>query len=221
VKPLESRARFAVIVLVAIAVVDAFAVWVDWDRYDLLDRIVNNGSFTIGEADTSDSRNAAVGVLQLALLGLGALGFILWFVRAYANVSALGSSRRFSVKWAGWGWFVPILALWRPKQIANDIWRGSDPEHPERTQDEGAPVALFVTVWWILWLLSNWLSQFGARASFSGDDASSLRGATVVYLVGDSVDIVAAALAVVFIRRVSARQLLRADRRQTAGSIEA
>jgi hypothetical protein len=42
----------------------------------------------------------------------------------------------------------------------------------------------------------------------------------MVYLVGDSVDIVAAALAVVFIRRVSARQLLRADRRQTAGSIE-
>jgi Domain of unknown function (DUF4328) len=208
-------------VLVAISVVDTFAAWVDWDRYDLLDRIVNNGSFTIGEADTSDSRNAAVGVLQLALLGLGALGFILWFVRAYANVSALGSSRRFSVKWAGWGWFVPILALWRPKQIANDIWRGSDPEHPERTQDEDAPVAPFVTVWWILWLLSNWLSQFGARASFSGDDASSLRGATVVYLVGDSVDIVAAALAVVFIRRVSARQLLRADRRQTAGSIEA
>jgi hypothetical protein len=101
-KPLESRARFAIVVLVVIAVVDVFAVWVDLDRYDLLDRIVNNGNFTIEEADTSDSRNAAVAVLQLTLLALGAVGFLLWFVRAYGNVTALGSSRRFSVKWAGW-----------------------------------------------------------------------------------------------------------------------
>jgi uncharacterized protein DUF4328 len=105
-KPLESRARFAIVVLVVIAVVDVFAVWVDLDRYDLLDRIVNSRNFTIEEADTSDSRNAAVAVLQLTLLALGAVGFLLWFVRAYGNVTALGSRRRFSVKWAGWGWFV-------------------------------------------------------------------------------------------------------------------
>ena len=219
-RPLESRARFAVVVLVLIALVDAFAVWVDWDRYDLLDRIVNNGSYTLSEADTSDSRNAAVGVLQLALLALGAAGFIFWFVRAYANVNALGSNRRFSVRWAGWGWFVPILAWWRPKQIANDIWRGSDPEHPQQTQSEDDPVALFVTLWWVFWVLSNGLSQIAGRLSFSGDDAGSLRSATMVFLIGDAVDIVAAALAVAYVRRVTARQRLRAERR-AAGSIDA
>jgi hypothetical protein len=220
-KPLESRARFAVVVLVIIAVVDLFAVWVDLDRYDLLDRIANNGNFTLQEADTSDSRNSAMAVLQLTLLALGAAGFLLWFVRAYANLNPLGSSRRFSVKWAGWGWFVPILALWRPKQIANDIWRGSDPEHPERTQDEDAPVARFVTAWWIGWIVSNWLSYVAVRVTFNGDDVETLRSATGVYLVGDAIDIVAAALAILYVRRVTARERLGSERREAAASIEA
>jgi hypothetical protein len=219
IRPLHNRARFAVIVLVVIALVDVVAVWVDWDRYDLLDRIVNNGKYTIEEADTSDSRNAAIGVLQLALLALGATGFVLWFVRAYRNVDALGGGRRFGVAWAGWGWFVPILALWRPKQIANDIWRTSDPEWPEYTPDEEAPVAPFVTAWWACWIVSNVASYVAARLSFSGDDAESLRNASMTYLVGDSVDVVAAALAILFIRRVGARQTQRAERRRVAGSI--
>jgi len=218
-KPLESRARFAIVVLAVIAVIDLFAVWVDWDRYDLLDRVVNNRNFTIEEADASDSRNAAVAVLQLTVLALGSVGFILWFARAYSNVTALGSSRRFSVKWAGWGWFVPILAVWRPKQIANDIWRGSDTENPQRTQDEDARVALFVTAWWLCWLLSNGLSQIAGRVTFSGDDAESLRSATGIYLAGDAIDIVAAALAILYVRRVTARQRLRAELREAAASI--
>jgi hypothetical protein len=80
-------------VLAVIALVDVFAVWVDVDRYDLLDRIVNHGNFTVDEADRSDSRNAAVGVLQLTLLALGAVGFVLWFVRGFLRSGARSRSR--------------------------------------------------------------------------------------------------------------------------------
>jgi hypothetical protein len=40
-----------------------------------------------------------------------------------------------------------------------------------------------------------------------------------VYLVGDAIDLVAAALAVLYVRRVAARQRLRAERREAADSI--
>jgi len=219
IKPLESRARFVVVVLVVIALVDDVAVWIDWDRYDLLDRIINNGRYTIGEADTSDSRQAAIGVLQLALLALGAAGFVFWFVRAYRNVDALGGSRRFSVKWAGWSWFVPILSLWRPKQIANDIWRTSDPQRPQQNPDEDERVPRWVTAWWACWLLATWAGQIGGRLSFHGDDAESLRSATGAFLVSDAVEIVAAALAILFVRRVTTRQHERAERRVAMGTI--
>jgi Domain of unknown function (DUF4328) len=84
-----------------------------------------------------------------------------------------------------------------------------------------APVARFVTFWWICWILSNWLSWVAARGAFNGDDAESLRTATSIYLVGDTVDIVAAALAILYVRRVTARQRLRAERRDAAASIAA
>jgi hypothetical protein len=55
--------------------------------------------------------------------------------------------------------------------------------------------------------------------TFSGDDAESLRSATGIYLAGDTIDIVAAPLAILYVRRVTARQRLRAELREAAASI--
>ena len=215
-RPLGERARWAIIALVAIALLDVVAVWSDWDRYELLDRIVNGGNFTFDEADASDNREVAIGLLQLAALGFGAVLFIRWFLNAYRNVNLLGGTRNFSEKWAGWAWFVPFLNLWRPKQIANDIWRASDPEHPNENPSENAPVWGVLTLWWVFWLVSNIASQVAARLAFSGNTAEELQNSTAAYLVGDSLDIVAAVLAIVVIRRITARQEERAGKRAIA-----
>ena len=45
--------------------------------------------------------------------------FIWWFQRAYRNLAY----RDFHPAWAYVGWFVPIVNLWKPKELANRIWR--------------------------------------------------------------------------------------------------
>jgi hypothetical protein len=45
--------------------------------------------------------------------------FVWWFQRAYRNLV----KREIHPAWAYVGWFVPIVSLWKPKQIANRIWR--------------------------------------------------------------------------------------------------
>lgn len=212
-KPLEDRAKWAIVALVLIALLDAGAVWQDWDRYDLLDRIVNGGSYTIAEADSSDNRETVIALLQLGALAIGAVFFIRWFLRAYGNLDQLGGARRYTHNWAAFGWFIPILNLWRPKQIANDIWRGSDPDRPNERPLADAAIPAVLTVWWLFWLASNWASQAAARLAFTDDTAKSLQDSTVAYLVGDSLDIVAAVLAIVVVRRITAREELRAARR--------
>ena len=72
-RPLSTRARWAIVALVAIALLDAVAVWADWDRYDLLNRIVNGGNVTLDEADASDQRQSVIGVLQISALAVGAV----------------------------------------------------------------------------------------------------------------------------------------------------
>jgi hypothetical protein len=77
---------------------------------------------TLAEVNASDELNAFIGFAQFGLLVLTAILFIRWFRRAYRNVEPLGGERRFKTGWAIGGWFVPFLNLWRPEQIANDIW---------------------------------------------------------------------------------------------------
>jgi hypothetical protein len=212
-RPVRERAKWAIVALVAVAVLDVVAVWSGLDRYDLLGRIADGGNFTLAEATSSDDRQTAIALLQILALIFGGLFFIRWFLDAYRNVNALGGSRDFTEKWAGWAWFVPFLNLWRPKQIANDIWRASDPEHANETPRDDAPVWGVLTLWWAFWLAANFASQIAARIAFRGDSAESLRNATAAYLVGDSIDIVAAVLAIVVIRRITARQEERAATR--------
>ena len=60
------------------------------------------------------------GVRVLALIVTGTV-FIVWTRRVYRNLAPLGTSPRFRPGWAIGGWFVPVLNLWRPKQILNDV----------------------------------------------------------------------------------------------------
>jgi hypothetical protein len=140
--------------------------------------------------------------------------FIRWFHRAYKNLLALGAGElRFKPGWAIGAWFVPILNLWRPKQIANDIWRGSDPPYPPGNSVwRDGPVAAVFAVWWGLFLVSNWSSQVALRLSISADEAAELQNATIGYLVSDGTDLLAALAAIVLVRRTTARQEERARR---------
>ena len=215
-RALGQRAKWAITALVVVAILDVFAVWADLERYDLLGRVVNGGGYTLAEATTSDNRQSAVALLQILALIFGALFFIRWFLDAYRNVDALGGTRDFTEKWAGWSWFVPILSLWRPKQIANEIWRASDPDRPYEHPSEKAPLWGVLALWWACWLASNFVSQIGARAAFSSDTADGLRHSTAAYLVGDAIDIAAALLAIAVILRITARQQERAAKRAVA-----
>lgn len=77
--------------------------------------------------------------------------FIKWMRRAHANLPALGFTPRFSDGQAIWTWFVPIFNLWRPKQIANDIWRSGQLDAPPRsTTIANLPTPDWLLVWWLL-----------------------------------------------------------------------
>jgi hypothetical protein len=167
-----------------------------------------------------------MGALELLAFVVGAVFFILWFHRAYSNLPALGvARRRFDSNAAIWPWFVPILNLWRPKQVANDIWRGSDPQVASRelrlAQD---PVPPLLGFWWAGYIVSSmlgsraglswWSTPTAEDAGFSallGDSggAEDIRHAAILDLVASGVDIVAAVLAILVVRRLTARQLER------------
>lgn len=137
--PVGSRARWAIVLLAATIVIDVIAIAFDaWD-IATINSFLDGRNLDIAPLLRSDHRQTLIGRAQLATFVVAAILFIRWFHASYRNLRSLGTPEsRFKPGWAIGVWFVPILNLWRPKQIADEIWNAGDPEVPP-TQGEEAP----------------------------------------------------------------------------------
>jgi hypothetical protein len=145
-------------------------------------------------------------IVQFGIHVLGAALFLAWFYRAYSNAPALGVPfLRHNRGWAVAAWFVPIIALVWPKRMANDAWRASDPELPANDADWlKRPVAPFIHLWWAAWLCANFADNAWSR--LDPTTVEGLRGATILAIAGQAAYVLAAALCILFVRRLTARE---------------
>lgn len=78
-----------------------------------------------------------------------------WFYRANKNIHAFGAKLVISPKMAVVWFFVPILQLWKPYKIAQQIWKASNPEITisDGTEWKNFPTSYIIKLWWILGIL--------------------------------------------------------------------
>jgi Domain of unknown function (DUF4328) len=208
----SALSRVVVGFLLLCAVADLAAVVLDISYHHAVVRLENGDILSIGSALTAEDRDRAIGWTQLALFLVTSVFFIAWFHRAYKNVGQLGVAvRRFRTGWAIGAWFVPFLNLVRPKAIANDIWRGSEPSLGDASMLALIDVPWFVTAWWATFILASTASRISFQAIGDATTLSALATATTAAAVSDAIDLVAALLAAFVVYRVLARQRARAE----------
>jgi hypothetical protein len=210
----------AVGVLLFIIVVSATACAFDVHRLAVVNRTMadlssgNSAHFAsdLSGARTSDQETQVIGIVELIGGVVAGVCFIGWFHSAYGNLRQLGStSLRYGRGWAIGAWFVPILSLVRPKKMANDIWRGSDPSRAGEQAEWSGPVSPLLHWWWGAWLLAGLLT-IGSRSERSGASGlQAIKSATGAAIAAEVVSIVAAVLAIAVVCTVSARQRRRAE----------
>ena len=212
------------IALIVVIVTDVVAIGSDWLEIRLMNGVLDGDDVSFSSLDSDDLRQLVVTGVAFVAFVAAAVFFLRWFRRAYANLGPLGSTPRFAKGWAIGGWFVPILWYWRPKQLANDIWNGSDPSvrslHITRTGG-----AALLNGWWAAWIVAGFVYARSTAAYFAaptaGDaglsalledtgPAGDLRRSAILDVVASGVDIVAAVLAILVVRAVTARQVARA-----------
>lgn len=199
-------------VVAALAVSAAFAV-------AHLALLAGTSAQDYGLSDDVDRSEAAFSLARLIAYGVQlvcCVFFLVWLFRAYRNLTALGAEPlRFSDVWAIAGWFVPVMALFRPKQIMNDTWRASDPAlapRPRQIDWEQAVPPGILAWWWGLFLVGGWLDGFGLRKLGDWATISEARTGMWVVLAGTAALSAAAVLAIVIVGRITARQRERAER---------
>jgi len=210
-RPLSTPRGWTVWLLGIVVAVNVAAVISDVAELALIQQVVRGEEITLREGLANDTRQAWFAVAQaLAVLPAGS-AFLVWFHRAYRNLRALGATNpRFGTGWAIGVWFVPILNLWRTKQIANDIWRASDPQAPVEQEGgwRGGAVSPFLGWWWGLWVGGGLIGLV-----VLWQDPATLEGIQAISLVVTLVDVLAvgaAILAIQVVRTLTDRQEARA-----------
>ena len=163
--PLGGRLKVMIIVFALVTLLWLTSAVFGVMEIALLDRLIAGEEVRNAELIANDERVALIATLTWPARILGAIACITWTYRAYQNVDAVApGTRRFDLGWAIGGWFVPIMAIWRPKEVFNDIWRAGGTR---------SSVAL-ATVWWLLWILMTplyWVANLGLRRRADpGDD---------------------------------------------------
>ncbi|WP_328942952.1 DUF4328 domain-containing protein [Streptomyces sp. NBC_00250] len=130
--------------------------------------------------------------------------FIIWFHRLRKNAEVwAGDLQTRKPGYAIGGWFIPIGNFWIPRAVAVEIWRAS---RWEPYAADGKRELTLLNTWWTCWIVGtvvNWTSgQMFKTAETTGDYDAASRWS----LAGFGLDIVAAVLAILVVRRLTSMQ---------------
>ncbi|MDQ1747956.1 MAG: hypothetical protein QOD07_2219, partial [Frankiaceae bacterium] len=188
----------AMVVMAALVLTAIVAIWsmvVRLDRASYVSGLINRSTtFNEAQATAKDDhvRGALVAVLLTALAT--AAVFITWFAIVVRRLHAARPSEfRHGRGWAIGAWFVPIVNLIYPKQMADDAWRAAT----GRTQ----PVPAVFHFWWAAWLAGNATTFIGNRITNSNDPSLLMNGDRVAG-VGEAISAIGAILAIIVVARL-------------------
>jgi len=207
-RPLDRLAQIVSVLLILNAVAALASLGSLAAQLELLGRI-ELGDYTQAELDANDTREMLFGLAAAALYLATAVVFLMWFKRAYDNVRAFGHTPAHGTGWAIGAWFVPILNLFRPFQIAREIWNASDGGDEEGSLPGETPTVL--GLWWAAWIAGNIAGQVSFRVSMRADSPSDFSTSTIASMVSELITLVSAPLAVMVVRRITARQSAAVD----------
>ncbi|MEU9717963.1 DUF4328 domain-containing protein [Streptomyces sp. NPDC047976] len=211
--PYASPTGLAIALSVLFALVmgtDALALHADWTMRALADRLAADpGAVGDAEADRATRLIGLTGTFQGNATIVTGIVFLVWFhrVRANAELFAPGAGR-LGRGWAVGAWFVPLANLWLPYRIAATTWTSSTPAGAGAGRRGFGPS--LVSLWWGGFVLSKLLGWYGGRSYSRAETPEAVRDAATTMLAGDVVDLAAAVLAVLLVRRLTAMQRVRA-----------
>ena len=156
-----------------------------------------------------DARVAANGMAVFTLLVIVATAvvWLVWHFRGQSNLRSLGAADlRFTPGWAVAWWLIPFANIVMPFRTTAELWKASDPAAGAVEWKARRLPAVFVG-WWTFWLARiPFVSLASAAAPRLNPSIDQLVRQRWFGIGSDLATIAAAAMAVVIVRQVTARQ---------------
>ncbi|GAA1768322.1 DUF4328 domain-containing protein [Agromyces humatus] len=150
---------------------------------------LNDHNLAIDVFDVYDQSTLVVTILSAVSLIATSVLWVIWQYRAAKQVT--GRTRR-SPGWHAGSWFVPIIMFWFPYQNISDLWRAGGRTRPS-----------WLIIWWLLYVVSNFVIQQSSRIYTAAEDLEQLRTAMWMSIAGEILLLAAAPLAWLIIRGIT------------------
>ncbi|WP_327256370.1 DUF4328 domain-containing protein [Streptomyces sp. NBC_01244] len=206
----DSMAKAATVLLMVGAVAHLLSTGFNLHKWQVQKQLIADpAGLDYDNLASIDGLDALVGFLQQSTMLATVVVFIIWFHRVRCNAEVFrpdGFSQ--SAGWAIGGWFVPIANLFLPYRTARETWDASAQYAPDGSYRHvsGAPVV----AWWLTFIAGSVISKVAAWNYAKTAAHEGLRDAFLLGAVGDLTTVVAAVLAVLFVRGLTLMQGLKA-----------
>jgi hypothetical protein len=197
-------------ILIGVVTVSTWATaWSDWYSYQTVRKFADDPD-RLAEADLI---SGSLGIVAALVLLAAAAVFIVWLWRVRWNAEMFcRGEHRFTRGWVLGSWICPVVNLWYPKQVVDDIVAASDPRtSPQTPSLRDIPGTRLVWAWWLTWvagLVSGNVVQRGILVAAT--EPGQLRTNVVLSTVSALFTTGAAVLAVILIERIDELQTKRA-----------
>ncbi|MBG0831586.1 DUF4328 domain-containing protein [Planomonospora sp. ID67723] len=212
VRPIRGLAITVVVLLGVTTLVDLAALVITVDRVFLLSALIEApDTVDMVAVDCNDFLYLASAIPMTATFFTTAVVFMIWLFRARANAQALMVlPHRRHAAWIVFGWGFPIVHLWYPRQIVDDIWITSKLGsagfttlgHLTLDTVRRSPLVL---AWWLSWLVSMVASAF-AYSLADGEDLPSYLLTAKIEVFFAAPSAICAALAATVVWKITAFQ---------------
>ncbi|MCQ0113045.1 DUF4328 domain-containing protein [Zhouia amylolytica] len=171
------------------------------------------------EVYANDLRQGIIGIIQTGIYITSIILFLNWFRRAYGNLHRLGISYlKHKESMAVWAWFIPIIVLFRPVQIMNEIW--NETQEKIKKFDSTYIIkngGLIIGLWWALFIISNIIGRYVLRTVFKAETVEQLIEGSQALLLSDFMQIPEALLVILIVFQLSKMETKLAKEVQQAG----
>lgn len=187
-RPNHLRAKYAIVFIALIFILDLFSLLFDYLEYLLLTSDFNADSAV--EAENSDLRQFILGILHIIIYITSAVFFVMWFRRAYYNLHTKINPLYHSEGWAAGSWFVPFINLYRPYQIMKELYT----ETVDFLEEKGKIIndkyfSFYIGSWWVLWIVSSVLGRIYFRKVTNAETIQELLESNKLSMINTAISI--------------------------------
>ncbi len=196
-KPNTAIAKIAMSILAILAILYLVKILFLYLDFQVFEQIANDEIVGMEDIDNMDSRNMLLIYATIIVFICSILSFIAWFYRAYKNLHKIKSPLGYKPGWAIGVWFVPILNLFAPYNIMQELYDEAKKFLTKKEHEYADKIKTnFIVVWWVLSFASYIILKVSNRLSLYATELEAMQSLNSVAMIANAFVVISALLAI-------------------------